>query len=424
MRGMKKILLYGLLLFTAVACKKEKDITMERPDVRLNEKLEAYGKQLSGAEYGWIAYLFPDGGGAYTFSMKFDDKNRVTMFSDIDAATASTSYESSYRLKAAQLPSLYFDTYSYLHLLSDPDPNAFGGTLGKGYSSDFEFSILSSSTDTIKLKGNLNGSLMLLVRTKKDEKDNFITNALAINALLSKITQFSYYYNHLTVGSKQYDITINADQRTVSFYYGTATPYKRFTTDYAVSATGIFFKEPFIDGDLRIADFHNIQVDVAQKKVTLTTGTTTVSTVNTIVPYALDKNAPSTMYSNGQDGYLNNFGFTINGVSNAQNVTSIPGYLGMVYYPQFGSGYDGLIFYYNNTGYGPAFLTHLVSDGKVVFDTYVGNFGVSPGAPSTTVIANVRNQLLQSAGYYVFQTGKKSFDLVSIADSRIWIRFY
>jgi hypothetical protein len=96
----------------------------------------------------------------------------------------------------------------------------------------------------------------------------------------------------------------------------------------------------------------------------------------------------------------------------------------MVYYPQFGSGYDGLIFYYNNTGYGPAFLTGLPSDGRITFGSYVGNFGTSPGLPHTTTIANVRTQFLQSSGDYVFQTGKAAYDLVSVADARIWIRFY
>ena len=43
------------------------------------------------------------------------------MFSDFDSTSAVTLQESSYRLKAEQQPTLIFDTYSYVHVLADPN---------------------------------------------------------------------------------------------------------------------------------------------------------------------------------------------------------------------------------------------------------------------------------------------------------------
>jgi hypothetical protein len=77
------------------------------------------------------------------------------MLSDFNETTATVLKESSYRLKALQQPTLIFDTYSYLHLLSDPDPNVAGGIAGKGYNSDFEFAYdpTIAQADTIILTG-------------------------------------------------------------------------------------------------------------------------------------------------------------------------------------------------------------------------------------------------------------------------------
>ena len=113
--------------------------------MRLNAALASYEKQLVEAPYGWNAVIYPGGGGSYGFYFKFDDKNRVTMYSDFSDASAAKPKESSYRLKAMQTPSLIFDTYSYLHVLADPDRSVNNGELGEGLLSDFEFSIYGDS---------------------------------------------------------------------------------------------------------------------------------------------------------------------------------------------------------------------------------------------------------------------------------------
>jgi len=422
---MKKILLYILLLTNAAACTQDDLEPAERPDERLTTVLNDYQQKLAGAENGWDGYLFPQGGGGATFHFQFSNNNRVTSYADINTNTASNALESSYRLKATQLPSLYFDTYTYLHMLADPDPDVLGGAEGAGFSSDFEFSILSASDDTIKLKGNLNNSNLILVRAKDANASGHVAQALATNAALRKTSEFTYYYNILTLGGKQYQITLNPDVQTISFYTNN-NGFSRFSTAYAASATGLILKDSFVDGDIRVTELHDININEAQDRITLTAGTTTGTTTNAATPLAIDPDAATRMYTAG-NYYFSDSGFTMAGRTDAQNVSSLPGFQGMVYYPGYGSGYDALLFLYEKDNqsqvYGPAFLTRLGTDGKMTFYGYAGNFGTSPGEPHLTTLASVRTQFLSTSGYYVYQTGESSYDLVSAANSRNWIRF-
>ena len=171
---MKKSIIY--LLFASVfflSCESNDDSVFEESaDARLNAALVSYEKQLVEAPYGWNAVIYPGGGGSYGFYFKFDDKNRVTMFSDFSDESAAKSKESSYRLKAVQTPVLIFDTYSYLHVLADPDREVNGGETGLGLSSDFEFSIFPDSvkTESITLVGRKNKSRLVLTKATQDKR--------------------------------------------------------------------------------------------------------------------------------------------------------------------------------------------------------------------------------------------------------------
>src|SRR5689334_20017056 len=127
---MKRNLLFFLFLaFFFSACKKDDDTLFEQsPDERLNEALNKYQSALTSSAAGWKAALKLNSGDVYNFHFRFNNSNRVFMFADINSETAVKEYESSYRLKALQTPSLLFDTYSYLHILADPDASVNGGT--------------------------------------------------------------------------------------------------------------------------------------------------------------------------------------------------------------------------------------------------------------------------------------------------------
>lgn len=426
---MRKIILYGLLLISISACKKNNNEPDKRPDQRLSETMTAYQTQLAGAKNGWLAYLFPKGGGGYTFKFKFNDKNRVVTYADLNGETATKSKESSYRLRAEQLPSLYFDTYTYINIIADPDPAISGGSDGgDGRKSDFEFSFISSSPDTIRLKGNLNGSDLMLIRAKDDQGDDYISKAFTNNALIGTVNNFSNYYNKLSIAGKQYNLTINTDAHTISFYYTASGAFKRYTTEYATAATGIVLRNPFVDGSLIISEFHDFSVNPTARTMSMVAGNTAATTTNEVSALAIDTDAPRRMLASLYV-FTSDLGFTMNGVTNAQKVTNIPKYLAMQLNFNYAQGYDALLFYYINSSnkqasYGPAFLNTMTSDGKFIFSDFAGNFGTSPGTAGANIITAVRTQLLEKDGYYIFQTGLNSYDMVSVANSKNWIRFY
>ncbi|SHG15975.1 DUF4302 domain-containing protein [Pedobacter caeni] len=426
---MKKIIYYSLILLGLAGCKKSNIAADQRPDERLTDAIAVYQKQLVASENGWIGYLFPKGGGSYTFKFKFDDKNRVITYSDIDKDKATTGKESSYRIKGTQLPALYFDTYSYLHLLADPDPKSAGGAEGKGFVSDFEFSFLASGADTIKLQGNLNGSNMILVRAKATEGDDYIDKAFTNNNYLATIANFKYYYNKLSIAGKEYNVSLNSDKHTISFYYD-QSGFKSFTTEYGITANGLILRVPFVDGTTVVSELSGFNIDVAAGTAEFTAAGTKLTMTNGAIPLIIDKGAPTRMFVTKQHTWVSKNGFTLAGVKDAHGVKSINGFTEIQYIPNwFNDPFDIAWFKYNGGNrYGPIFNTRLDPDGKMVFvKSPYGNqanpSGNNPGAAGVAIVNKFYNQFTEVGGYYAFETGKNTFDLVSVTDSKNWIRF-
>lgn len=415
-------------LLLLASCAQKEEFEGLRPDARLAEELARYEEQLAGATHGWIGYLYPAGGGGYTFKFDFDGQNRVQMYAGHRADYATTARESSYRLRAAQVPSLYFDTYSYLHELADPDPARSGGPAGQGQRSDFEFSILSASADTLHLKGNLNESELILVRATAAQGDDYMQRVYAQRTNLDQITGFPYYHNRLVVGGQEYNITINTDKSTVSFY-SDASSVQTHTITYVTTENGMLFQEPFEDGAVRIDALQEVGVDLAAHLVTahLSDGTT-ISIQNEAAPIAVDADAPRRMYNEVYQ-YFSPTGFTVNGVADGFGLSSISGYIGMTYAPRrYADGYDAFFIYWNNGAnyVGPALNTQLTTDGKLVFYNIVGfgNNGTTGLTQQDVDLINVWvGVLVQPQGYYVYRTSERAFDLVSVSDARVWARF-
>lgn len=185
---MKKILIYTLFAFALLSgCKKDENelIDGEKPEERVTGSLTKYQDQLTASPYGWKAYLATGNGNGFSFYLNFNKTNRVTMLGDLDVEPASVPFESSYRLKASQAPSLLFDTYSYMHLLADPNPNTFGGASGWGFYSDFEFNFGKQSGDTIMLEGKFLGSQLMLIKATQQEQTAYNSKGLLTSILNS-----------------------------------------------------------------------------------------------------------------------------------------------------------------------------------------------------------------------------------------------
>lgn len=420
-----------IIVMLAGCDKKTNEIFDKTPDQRLADTLNAYQSALTGAANGWRVILNPGGGGTYSFYMKFNNQNRVTMFSDINAATGTTGSESSYRLKAVQRPSLIFDTYSYIHLLSDPTSSVLGGETGKGYSSDFDFAIVSVSADTIKLKGNFNGSNAYMVKATKAEGDAAVAGGIGNNiTILQKLVN---YFKRLTISGKTYEIIISDGTHIIMINYLDASGNLRtFTSAFYYGPTGIVLLTPFVDGATTIAGFTNISYNAATETINVTSGTASGQITGTGQPLKVDLGAPKRWWQlsvDQSDYWISLRGFHVNGVDDGFNMKNIAGiYSGyyMLYWGNYNPApYDAFsaVRLVNNSLnlYGPAVTTPtFTSDGKAIF-TYLGHFGGTLDATSTTIINNVRTQITIPEGYYFIQTGALRYDMVSAKDGKAWI---
>jgi hypothetical protein len=279
---MKRLILILFLLPVILSCKKN-EFEGERPDERLTKTLSEYNDLLSGAKYGWKAHLFPSGGGGFGFLFEFDGKNRVTMMADILQESAAKSMESSYRLRATILPSLYFDTYSYIHLLADPNPEVNNGTPGWGLYSDFEFSIMKVSQDTIRLKGNLLGSDLILVRASAEEQSAY--KAGNLNIMKKQVSDFfkGKRFNYLeTQKGAQLSTLIDLDDKTLSLSFdssGTIVTKKR---GFAFSGLNeMILSSPFIHEDL---NFDKLVLDSKSKQLYIPNGNRKLDFLNSSDP--------------------------------------------------------------------------------------------------------------------------------------------
>lgn len=249
MKIMYYIRLYIILLTLLFAgCSRDKtgSIFGEKPEERIARVLAEHKATLTGAQFGWKTVIYPPGGGGYGFFFTFGTNDRVRMNADLTLETAGTANESTYRLKAVQRPSLLFDTYSYLHLLSDPDPNVFGGEVGEGYEVDFEFSIDSVLTDTIKLTGITFGTKIIMTRATQAEYNAYTTGAYEglIATMEDYLTEFPWQFLQFADGRR---IQVSADGIRKLFsmsYIDDAGAVQLLTTAYSYTLNGILLQTP------------------------------------------------------------------------------------------------------------------------------------------------------------------------------------
>ncbi|MCF0073425.1 DUF4302 domain-containing protein [Dyadobacter sp. CY261] len=431
---MKNSLLYLLFLTTVFFSCENKDDTVfeESADVRLNAALASYEKQLVEAPYGWNAIIYPGGGGSYGFYFKFDDKNRVTMYSDFSDAAAAKSKESSYRLKAMQTPSLIFDTYSYLHVLADPDEEVNNGVRGEGLKSDFEFSIYSDSvkTDVITLVGRKNQSRLVLTKATQAQATAYTNGDLAKALLFNNIAKYIPYFKRVTLGANTYEITVNQDTRTIKMTWLNGNVPKTFSTSYYMTPGGVAFTSALVNGSQTITGFSNITWNANSTQLGVSGGGASGVVVSAIKPISVDLAAARRWWQapveSGGDWRSEN-GFHVNGVDDAFKVKDLKynnlSYAFYMYAPAFNSRYDAFapIFYdedgiYLEYGHAPAKPT-FTADGRVVF-TEFGAFGDIPVGGAAEKSGAL---LFDTSGFYLIQTSDETYDMVSAKDAKSWI---
>ena len=271
---MKRFLIYIVFSFALFSgCKKDDDqlIDGKKPEERIIEALTKYQDQLIASPYGWKAYLYTAGGSGFSFYLTFDKDNRVKMVGDLSPETTTDLFESSYKLKASQAPALLFDTYSYLHIIADPDNAVFGGVPAWGYYSDFEFDFDKQSGDTLKLDGKLLGSKLLLIKATQPEQSAY-TNGDLLPSILNTLAFTESSENlYLTFGDGiKIQTGFNVSSKVASMSWddkGTFTS----SSPFAFTLTGIVLQNPLIYKDKQITDF---TYDATKKLLYTTVGGT------------------------------------------------------------------------------------------------------------------------------------------------------
>lgn len=436
---MKKIFVFlAFAVWVLSGCKKENDRAFEQtPEERVLATLNSFQKQLQEAQFGWKAVLRTDSGkgAAYGFYFRFNDENRVEMFSDFSGETATVPKESSYRLKALQQVSLLFDTYSYIHLLADPDPDVAGGELGAGFGVDFEFFMDKelSSTDSIKLVGRKKGSEGWLVRATQAEMNAYYGGDLGDAIAFENINSYANYFKRVTIDGVEYDVKVNG--RTITLTWLEGGVEKTFTTGYYYTVNGLVFTTPFTNGATSFQGLGEITWDPVAPLLTFrpTGSSNTVSVVGTGRPLLPDPTAWARFRQMAidEDTYWATVeGFRINGVTDAYNIQNLTS-LGLPYYytiffPGYTTTYDLFAPLFLNTAtnsvalhYGAAFnrTATVAADGRARWNLLgtLGTFPTSGPFYNTTILS------ASAGGYYFVQTGENTFDMVSASDGKAWI---
>ncbi|MCE6992736.1 DUF4302 domain-containing protein [Dyadobacter sp. CY323] len=433
---MKNSILYVLFLTAAFfSCENSDDTVFEETaDVRLNAALASYEKQLVEAPSGWNAVIYPAGGGSYGFHFKFNNQNRVVMYSDFADASAATAKESSYRLKALQTPSLIFDTYSYLHVLSDPESDVNGGDLGEGLKSDFEFSIFPDSvkTDVITLVGRKNKSRLVLTRANEAQATAYTNGSVAKSLLFNNIAKYQTYFKRITLGGVTYEITVNQQDRVIKLTWLSGTTGNTFTTEYYFGPAGLTFVKPLVNGSQTITGFTNFTWNANTVQLGFSgAGANTVVTT-AIKPLAVDLAASRRWWQKPVDSggeWRSEFGFHVNGVDDAFKVKDLVSgkdeFAFYIYQPAVDPDYDVFapVFYIEEEekldlvyGHAPGRPT-FVADGRVIFPEW-GSLGT---VPKPGPAASSAALLFDPSGFYLIQTSEDTYDMVSAKDAKAWI---
>jgi hypothetical protein len=427
-----------LLLAVFISCKKDKTVFNETSDQRLNQALAAYQDSLVNAPYGWRGYIFPGAlnGGVIGFYFSFNNSNRVQMFSDFDSLSNVTVLESSYRLKALQQPSLIFDTYSYVSVLSDPDASVNGGSYGNGLGSDFQFSIDSVTADTIRLTGNLHSTKAYLVKASMQDSLSYYQQNYK-SRLFDNLSKYITYFKRVSIGGTTYEVLADPTSRKVTITWIDSTgKVHTITTGYYYTATGVSFTTPVVNGSNIITGFDNITWNPVNSTMTLSVNGVTTTVNGAGLPLVPDVGSPARWYqyptAQAQGGKWISFkGFHANGADDALGITTTTNFYFLSYEPGYGvSGttpYDITGYYkvVNNAltiDYAPAFnVPSNTGDGRLKF-SYLGYLGTFPSADSIPV-TRTWMQFMEPNGYYFVQIDSTIYDMVSAKDARTWIRW-
>lgn len=436
---MKKYLIYTLLALTLfTSCKKSNDVPAgEKPEARVAATLATYSALLTNNTTGWKATLFAHGGITYLFSMKFSTSNRVTMLSDLSTAYSTTSLESSYRLRQQQGPSLLFDTYTYIHVVADPDPTVNGGKAGSGSNSDFEFTFDSVVGDTIKLVGNKLGSKLTLVKASSAADYNAYTTGT--QDILSKFSQLKTYFKRTTIGTTECEVRIDAINKTMAFSYLVNGALVTVSTGFYIdgSSNTMNFVTPVTIAGTKVTSVKGLTFDATNVVFGGTVNGAPFQLKQAIAPLLIDLNAAQRWYDqimkNPNTCWVSDNAFHNNGIDDYCGFRKVPSYTSFWYAGStvFSGAGEGIITFTTGLAAPYAFTKtpFTVTNGIGRFTLLSSSSGFTGTTPIALAMTSARAIMYGGAtvnsfaDWYFIPTATDGvhYDMVRASDALAWI---
>lgn len=159
---------------------------------------------------GWIGTLSTGLGGGYAFYMNFEDDEYVNMYADLTNTSAGTVKRSRYRVRADAGAALTFDTYTYISILNNPEPSAFGGNVRDGFRSDIDFIYERSGGDSLILIGKRYRQRFTLVKATPAQKAKY-----EAGEYLTEVNKFKQYFvdnpnSYFELGANKISVEANS----------------------------------------------------------------------------------------------------------------------------------------------------------------------------------------------------------------------
>lgn len=226
MNTMKKIIyilsLCSLVFLTSCEDLNTTVVTMEDGvDARVSAVMQEYQKAMTSAPYGWIFNVMTNEG-YYQFHMVFTADNKVSMYTDnqyyyeeyYDLPKVST-----WNMRSLQRPVLSFDTYSYIHIINDPDNQVSYGTDNMALGTDFEFEVDDYTDGVFNFTGRVNRIPATMRQATAAEFEK-----VKAGGLMDVIAEPPYYneglYNYFEVGGTKVALYLNGRSVDVSYVSG------------------------------------------------------------------------------------------------------------------------------------------------------------------------------------------------------------
>lgn len=235
---MKKIyFLIAMVTATVLAsCTKEQeDFFSDSSANRADAAIAANIQVLTSATNGWLMKYYPEAQqsyGGYNLIARFSSDGTVEVISEFDSESATSLYSVT---QSAGI-TLTFDTYNVpIHQFSDPGA-PLGGNQGTGLDGDYDFSILSATSEQVVLKGKKTGNHIVMTPMADTNWTAYFGRVAAVEA-----SMLSNFYQ-VTIGNTNVEAAHN--ERTLVFNYQQDGEDVETVAPYIVNPDGIEFYEP------------------------------------------------------------------------------------------------------------------------------------------------------------------------------------